>query len=136
MAQGQYDHPSYLTRQQIYLGRTTAGAAGTSVFFASPSAIRIRAFNANIFTAGTVVGTGVGAAGVAVALYNGTAIVGGTISLSTNAKGVTGTSGDLNYTLPAGGTLSVVNGTDATFVADVRMEAYIDPAGSWTGSGN
>src|SRR4051812_49406165 len=115
MAQGAYDHPSYLTRQHLLLGKTAAGAGGTSILATFPYAIRLRTMNAGVFTGGTVVGTGVGAAGVAVSLLNGTAIVGGTVSLSTNAKGVFGTTSDLNYTVPAGGTLAVVNGTDATF---------------------
>lgn len=136
MGQGNYDHPSYLTRQQMVLGKTTAGAGGTSILATFPSAIRVRTLNAGIITAGTVVGTGVGAAGVAVSLYNGTAVVNGTVSLSTNAKGVWGTTADLNYTIPAGGTLAIVNGTDATFVATVGIEYYLDPAATWTGNNN
>lgn len=135
MGQGNYDHPSYIVRQNLPLGRTSAGAAGTSILYTPQTAIRIRSLTAGIITAGTVVGTGVGAAGVAVAVWNGTAVVGGTVSLSTNAKGVFGTTGDLNYAVPAGGTISIVNGTDATFVATVQLEYHNDPVGTWLGNG-
>lgn len=135
MGQGPYDHPSYLARQQICLGRTTAGAAGTSILYTFPSAMRLRTVTCGVITAGTVVGTGAGLGAAGISLLNGTAIVSGTLSLSTNAKGVFATSGDLNYTVPAGGTLAVVNGTDATFVGIVNLEAHLDPGASWTGNG-
>lgn len=135
MGQGPYDHPSYLARQQIFLGKTAAGAGGTSLLYTFPSAMRLRTVSCGVFTAGTVVGTGVGAGAAGITLVNGTTIVNGTLNLSTNAKGVFATTGDLNYTIPAGGTLAIVNGTDATFVGIVGLEAHIDPAGSWTGNG-
>lgn len=130
MAQGPYDHPSYLTRQNLCLGRTIAGAAG-AMNWSPQSQIVIHRFTASVVTAGTVVGTGVGAAGACVSLRNGTAIVSGTIALSTNAAGVFGTTADLNYTVPAGGTLSVVNGTDATLVAYCNVEYNLDSAATW-----
>lgn len=130
MGQGPYDHPSYLARQQICLGRTTAGASGTSILYTFPSAMRLRTVTCGVITAGT---TATAASGIV--LQNGTAIVSGTLSLSTNVKGVFATSGDLNYTIPAGGTLSIVNGADATFVGIVNLEAHLDPGASWTGNG-
>lgn len=135
MGQGPYDHPSYLARQQIILGRTTAGAAGTSVRYTFPSAVRLRTVTCGVVTAGTVVGTGVGAGAAGITLQNGTTIVGGTLNLSTNAAGVFATTGDLNYTIPAGGTFAVINGTDATFVGIVGLEVHLDPGASWTGNG-
>lgn len=135
MSQGNYDHPSYIVRQNLPLGKTSAGAAGTSILYSPQSAMRLRSMTASVFTAGTVVGTGVGAAGVAVNVFVGSAITGGTVSLSTNAKGVFGTTGDLNYAVPAGGTIGIVNGTDATFVATVQLEYHNDPVGTWLGNG-
>lgn len=131
MAQGNYEHPSYLTRQHLFLGRTTAGAAGASINFTPPYPIVLHRFTASVSVAGTVVGTGVGAAGACVSLRNGTAIVAGTVVLSTNAAGVFGTTTDLAYTVPAGGTLTVLNGTDATLVASCAVEYNIDPSGTW-----
>lgn len=136
MSQGNYDHPSYITRQMLNLGNTTAGAGGTSARRQFPWPIRVRSIVAGVVTAGTVVGTGVGAAGACVSLLNnGTAIGTSTVVLSTNAAGVFGTAGDMNFTLAAGNTLSVVNGTDATLVANVGVEWHIDPSATWLGNG-
>ena len=51
---GAYDNPSYLTRQQIVLGQTTAGANGTSLITSlSPtSGVRVRNASAIVVTAG------------------------------------------------------------------------------------
>lgn len=133
MGSGNYDHPSYIARQTLNL-TTVAGAAG-KIYRTFPWPIRIRTFIAGVQTAGTVVGTGVGAAGACVSLQNGTAIVSSTNVLSTSAAGVFGTTGDLNYTLPVGGTLAVVNGTDATLVATATIEYHIDPSATWLGNG-
>lgn len=129
MGSGPYDHPSYLTRQHVYFGRTAAGAAGTSIRHTFPSAIRVRSVTAGVVTAGTVAA----AASGLIIQQDGTAK--GTISLSTNVAGVFGTAGNLNFTVPAGGTLAFVNGTDATFVANVSAEIHLDPGASWTGEG-
>jgi hypothetical protein len=128
MGTGRYDHPAYLVPQWQHFGKTTAGAAGTSIRHTPPYAIRIKSVTAGVVTAGTVAGA---AAGIVIQ-QDGTAK--GTISLSTNVAGVFGTAGGLDFTVPAGGTLAFVNGTDATFVADVSMEYKIDPAASWTGN--
>lgn len=130
---GSYSDPSFLIRQNLFLGRTVAGAAGTSIILTNNENWRIRYLSAGVITSGTTVGTGVGAAGVAVNVFVGSAIVSGTVAtLSTNAKGVFGTSGDMNYAVPAGGTIAIVNGTDATFVATVQLEYHIDPAPTTT----
>ncbi len=132
MGQGPYDHPSYLTRQQIVLGPTTAGAAGTSGHIAFNSPMRIRQVTACVAVAGTI-GTNV----AALIMANGTNIVSGTIAFGTagNTIAALGTSADLNYTLPVGQVLSVKNGADATATTRVVVEAYLDQAGSWTGNG-
>lgn len=129
MGQGNYDHPSYLTRQQLQFGRTVAGAGGTSIRTTFPSAMRIRSVTCGVVTAGTVAGA---AAGIVIQ-QDGTAK--GTIGLSTNIAGVFGTATGLNFTVPAGGTFAIVNGTDATFVGIVSAEAHLDPSTTWTGEG-
>lgn len=132
MGQGPYDHPSYLTRQQIVLGPVTAGAAGTSGHIAFNSAMRIRGVTATVAVAGTV-GTNV----QAILFGNGTNILSGTIAYGTagNTIGAVASSGDLNYTLPAGQVLSIKNGADATATVRVVLEAYLDQAATWTGNG-
>jgi hypothetical protein len=131
MAQGNYDHPSYLTRQQIHLGATTAAATGTSCRMAPISNLRIRNVLATVQTAGTFTG---GTAGFAV-YVNTTSL--GTITLSTNLAGYTGSSGDLNTTLTAGtgnaNQFYVICNGDATLVARLTLEAYLDPSATWTG---
>ena len=152
MSQGNYDHPSYLTRQQIVLTKTTAGAGGTSlggVF--GISNIRLRNAAGVVVAAGTV---GTGASGEAIIQAQGTGIVqfpnaGGTNALTTSTgvvalgtigfgtgaltKWFTSTSGDMNALLPAGSQVFVTGGTDATIVSQVTLEAYLDPAAVWTG---
>lgn len=129
MGAGAYDHPSYLTRQQVALGRTLAGASVVSIQKSFLSAMRIRNVSATVVTAGTVASTNASAI-----LKSGTTAL-GTFALSTNAVGATSTLGDLNVTIPAGTVLSVTNGTDATIISDLVAEMYIDPAGSWSGQG-
>ncbi len=132
MGQGNYDHPSYITRQQIVLGPTTATASGTSCHIAFNSQMRIRQAVSCVAVAGTI-GTNVGA----ILFGNGTNIVSGTIAHGTagNTIGALATSADMNYTLPAGQVLSVKNFADATGTVRVTLEAYLDPAASWTGNG-
>lgn len=133
MGQGNYDHPSYLTRQQLSGPSTLAAASGTSVHRVFNSAMRIRQAVCAVAVAGTI-GTN-----VAAILYgNGTAIPNGTMAYGTagNTIGALSTSGDMNYTLAAGNVLAIKNGADATATCNVTIEAYVDPAGSWTGVGN
>lgn len=132
MGQGNYDHPSYLTRQQIILGPTTAGAAGTSCHVGFNSQMRLRQAVACVAVAGTV-GTNV----AAILFGNGTNIISGTMAYGTagNTIGALATSADMNYTLPAGQVLAVKNGADATATTRVTIEANLDPAATWTGNG-
>lgn len=133
MGQGNYDHPSYLARQQLCLGATTATASGTSGHRVFNSAMRLRQAVGAVAVAGTI-GTNV----QALIFGNGTVIPNGTISFGTagNTIGALGTSGDMNYTLPVGQVLAIKNGADATATVNVTLEAYTDPAGSWTGVSN
>lgn len=146
MATGNYDHPSFLARMAINLGATTAGANGTSGGWSFISDMRVRKFAAAVRTAGTSA-----AGGNAVNLiYIGTSVAGfnlnpvvlttttttatlGTLALGSSTANSVSTSTDMNAILKAGGVLQMKNGTDATGVAALTLEAYIDPSGSWTG---
>lgn len=135
MAQGNYDHPSYLTRQQLFLGATTAAAGGTSCRISFLSAMRIRNVSAVVQVAGTQ------SAGefykIQASSVSGTATSSlGVMTSGTSAVGTIMTSGDLNVTLGTGTILSIVGPTSAAGVANVTVEAYLDPAATWTGSGN
>lgn len=148
MAQGNYDHPSYLTRQHAEFGPVTAGAAGTSCHAAYPSTLRFRGVVGTVITAGTI-GTNVQAiiqaTGTGILVYGSTAIttstgvtVLGTVSFGTagNTIGAVATIADINAAVPANSAISIKNGTDATAVTTVTMEYYLDPSATWTGAGN
>lgn len=145
MGQGNYDHPSYITRQQVALGKSVAGNAGTSCIKGFPNALRLRNVAAAVVTAGTSSGAGHGATllciGTCTQFATGTAVLGtgtttlGSIALGTSAIGSVSTSGDLNVTLAPGSIICAKNGTDATGVYDLTGEAYLDPQATWTGNG-
>lgn len=146
MAQGPIDHPSYLTRQSIRLGSTTAGANGTSLLTTFPNITRVRNVAATVQTAGTSATSGnqviIGVVGTCTQWgTTGVSTVGtatttlGTVVLGTSAANSTGTSGDLNVTLASGAVLYCKNGTDATGVATVVIEQHVDPVGTWVGGG-
>lgn len=147
MAQGAVDHPSYLTRQQINLGISTAGASGTSGGFAFISDMRIRKASVVVRTAGTsaaggnacllvAIGTTITGfstgVGFTLTTNTGTTTI-GTIALGSTAAYTVTTSSDFNTKLLAGSTLILKNGTDATGVYSVILEASVDPTGQWTG---
>ncbi len=126
MAKGNYDHPAYLARLAVGV-TSTAGASGTSGQISFPSAMVLRNVAATVRTAGTSAGTG-----HKVDIFVGTASV-GTIALNTLTAGQNGTSGDLNTLVPAGTTVALKNGTDATGVTHVVMEMHVDPTtGTWS----
>jgi hypothetical protein len=126
-SQGAYDHPSYITRQQLFIGRTVAGAAGTSCQVGFPvSTMRIRNVAFTVITANTSVTTNT--------VLAGTASIGTIVVTSAAAANTISTSGDLNYTLTQGTALSIKNGTDATGVGSIMVECSIDPASVFTGS--
>lgn len=149
MATGNYDHPSFLTRQDISLVTVTAAASGTSGQRVSGvSNMRFRNAVGQVVVAGTI-GTNVlsviQATGTGILQYVSTGITTstglvalGTISYGTagNTVAVTGTSGDLNTMLPAGSVITVKNGADATGTTQVTLEAYLDPSATWTGPNN
>ncbi len=124
MAQGNYDHPSYLTRQMIPLGAIAAGV-GTSLFRTFPCDMRIRKVASCVLVAGTQTAWNC-------TIFNGTNSI-GTIALGgTAAIKASGTSGDCNSLLPAGSVLSISNLLEATGTATFVVEAHVDPSGTWS----
>jgi hypothetical protein len=149
MASGAYDHPSFLTRQAIGLGVSTAGANGTSGGRGFISNMRVRKFAAAVRVAGTSSGAGHSAiilcVGTCITGYNGTALTTntgtttiGTLALGSSVAYTVSTSTDMNTMVQAGSVLALKNGTDATGTYDVTLEAYLDPGPntSWTGPNN
>lgn len=144
MAQGPYDHPSYVTRQQLHLGATTIGASKTDQLFSPPASnVRIRACGALVNIAGTgaatvamfAIGTGTTftAAGVGTVFTTTSTI--GTATLSTSAAGTyVAINTDANLTINSGSRLVSITGTDATVQSRIAAETYMDPASSWTGN--
>lgn len=147
-SQGNYDHPSYLTRQVIGMGATTAGANGTSGTMSMISDMRIRKAAVTVRVAGTSSGAGNQVMLLCIGTsYQGYGTLGGTNTLSTNTTTATlgtcalgsstantvATFADMDARIVAGSILALKNGTDATGTAEVRMEAYLDPAATWTG---
>lgn len=146
-SQGNYDHPSYVTRQAILLDVTTAGANGTSATVSFVSDMRLRKALGTVRVAGTSSGAGnqvlVIYIGTSVQGYTGTALTTttttatlGAIVLGSSAAGVVGTSTDMDAKLMAGGILALKNGTDATGTAKVMLEMNLDPSATWTGPPN
>lgn len=126
---GTYDHPSYLTRQQVYLGLTVAGNASTSVYWGAPaSSVRVR----KIALKPTVLTT----AATTCTVLVGTASVGAIAVTSALGTATYVVSSDLNATVPLGTMFSIKNGTDATGTFTVWAEMYLDPASDWTGTTN
>jgi hypothetical protein len=147
MAQGNYDHPSYITRQQLQLGATTAGANGTSGGFGFVSDMRLRKAALTVRTAGTSAGAGNGViflcvgtaisgfgsgAGFTLTTNTGTTTIQAITALGSSAAGSVVTTPDMNTTIKAGSVLYMKNGTDATGVAQVTVEAHLDPTATWT----
>ena len=122
---GGYDNASYLTRQQIKLGKTVAGSNGTSCYNGFPvSNMRLRTLAATVVVPGT-------ATAAALTILAGTSSI-GSIVLGTAATGTVRATTDLNYTLVQGTALSFQNAGDATFVAEVIGEMHIDPQSGFT----
>lgn len=146
MGQGNYDHPSYLTRQTFGLGLSTAGASGTSGGRSFISDMRVRKASVTVRTAGTSAAGGNAALicclGTSITGYNlqpvvlttnTTTATLGTIALGSSAALTVTTSTDMNALCRAGSVLFLKNGTDATGVFDVTLETYLDPGATWTG---
>ena len=119
--QGNYDHPSYLTRQMIDLGITAAAASGTTVLFApAVSNLRLRRFGGQIVATQTNTGGNISTAyqQIIYAMSTNTGVL-GTATLATFVTGTfavgynMGLSTDVNYTLQTGYTLVAVGSSDA-----------------------
>lgn len=143
MSQGNYDHPSYLARQQLNLGASTIGASKTNQLFTPPASnMRIRACSAMVNIAGTgaatvalfAIGTGTTFTSTSSTTFTTTSTI-GTATLSTSAAGtVVAISTDANLTINSGGRLVSITGTDAALQVVLSAEAYVDPLSSWTGN--
>lgn len=132
MAQGNYDHPSYLTRQQLYPPKTAAGGASTNTLLAPPpvSNLRIRAVGLTAITTASLSSTYL--------FQLGTASV-GQIIISTATIGQVLVSSDLNVTLLAGVggvPFCLKNSADTASTFYPVIEAYLDPQATWTGTNN
>jgi hypothetical protein len=142
--QGNYDHPSYLTRQMTDLDVSTAGSTTVSAACSFVSNVRIRKAVDVVRVAGTTAGT------IRRLIYVGTSVTGyntpnvalttttttatlGSITLSTATASSVTTYADMNTLLVAGGYLAVQNGTDATGTGKTMLELYLDPSATWTG---
>lgn len=147
MATGNYDHPSFLTRQQISLGKSVAGANGTGCIKGFPASnIRIRNIAAAVVTAGTSAGAGhealIYCLGTCTTTTTGVGTQGtgttalGTCTIGTSSVGQVLTTGDVNAIINQGSIIFAKNGTDATGVYDLVAEAYLDQSASWTGTNN
>jgi hypothetical protein len=132
MAQGNYDHPSYLTRQQLFPPKTVAGSVTTNTLLAPPpvSNLRIRAVGLTAITTASLSSTYI--------FQLGTASV-GQIIISTASIGQVLVSSDLNVTMVAGvGAVPFVlkNSADTASSFYPVIEAYLDPLATWTGPNN
>lgn len=148
------DHPSYIVRQQMKIGPSTAGANTISNYTAVLHPIRIRGGCAAVLVAGTSAGntaavlcygtctTGYGTAtGTALTTSTTTATL-GTVTLTTNTAAPSQADGgpvfytDMNAYINKGAFLAVKNGTDATGTYNVYLEFYHDPLNSQWTAGN
>lgn len=127
MAQGNYDHPAYVTRQVLNMGLNTAGAAGTSGSLVLPWDVNVHNLGYTVAVAGT-------ATNHTVALLNGTATM-HTFAVGTGVALVTGTSGDKATKVTAGTKLALKTGPDATGTVNMTVEYNIAPdTGTWLGT--
>jgi len=129
LAQGNYDHPSYITRQMNDC-ITVAGASGTTVLAAYPMDVNIRRLSAAVLTAGTSAGAG---NAIYPMILNGTTTSTlGTFTLGTLTANSVVQLPDVNTLLPTGSILFFKNGTDATGKAALGIELHGNPlTGTW-----
>lgn len=124
-----YDHPVIVGRQSYSL-KTTAGANTVNDVFAAFTTMRALAAQINVRVAGTSASTGHAAIFAKVSGTTTTAIT--TVALATSTIGTT-TRVELSTTSMAAGDLLVCkNGTDATGVSVVTIEAALIPGASVT----
>jgi hypothetical protein len=142
MSQGQIDHPSYITRQQLAYPTTVGASKTTIVMSPAASNVRIRKCQVTVQIAGTgaytmalvAVGTGTTFTSTSSATFTTTSTI-GTATLSTSAQGtVFALSTDANLTINQGGYIAAIGGTEATGQCMISLEAYVDPLSAWTGN--
>jgi len=143
MAQGNYDHPSYLTRQNVDMDVSVAGSVAVSANVAFPYNVRLRKAVDCVRVAGPAAGT------LRRLLYIGTSVQGftgttalttttttatlGSLTVGTSAANTVGTYADMDALLYVGGVLAIQNGTDTTGTGKTMLEIYLDPSATWTG---
>lgn len=142
MAQGEYNHPSYLTRQRLSLGNFTAGSGAIGQPHGLPWAIRAHVPGLAVQTAGTtavnamqliVVGTYTLTTGGTSTTTTGTNTL-QSITIGTGAANSVTTGSDANVTINAGSVVYLKNNTDATAVYAGWLEFTLDPTiGTWAG---
>lgn len=129
MATGQYDHPTFLTRQMNDCA-TVAGANGTSILAAYPMDVNVRRLTASVVTAGT--SAGAGNAIYPMILSGTTTTTLGTFTMGTLTANSVVQLPDVNTLLPAGSLLFFKNGTDATGKSALGIEIHGNPlTGTW-----
>ena len=116
-AEHAYDHPAYLARMQMSLGKTTAGSGTTNCQAEFGKPIRIH----NIVAYAVVAGTST--TNTLTVRADTTSI--GLISPGSNSIGDVASSGQLDVTLASGTCFNLLGGTDATGVDAVTMEYHI-----------
>jgi hypothetical protein len=127
MAEGNYDHPTYITRQMVPLGKITATSLGTFAQSVYPMDIMFRGFSVLVDTAGPA------AAAMTAYSLNGTVTTSlAAVTIGTATAKSTFNSPDPNYLLPAGAQLYYVAGTDSTGVYSLTQMHHGSPStGTW-----
>lgn len=125
------------------MGKSTAGANGTSGGQAFVSDMRVRKMTCLVNTAGTTAGNNciLFGIGTVVSGYNltpqvlttntGTFTL-GSVVLTTNTVNAVVTSTDMNARVLAGTPLFLKNGTDISGVFTCNLETHLDPLATWT----
>lgn len=124
-----YDHPVYTSRETYSL-KTTAGANTVNDVFVAFTNMRALAAQINVRVAGTSATTGHAAIFAKVSGTTTTAIT--TVALNTTVIGSTTRVELATTSLAAGDLLVCKNGTDATGVSVVAVEAAVIPGSSVT----
>lgn len=129
MAQGNYDHPTYITRQMVLLGNIVATSLGTFAKGAYPMDIMFRGFEL------LVVGAGPAAAAMTAYMLNGTTTTSlATVSIGTATALTPLRSNDPNTLVPQGAAVFYKCGTDSTGTYAVTQMHHGSPStGTWSG---
>ena len=152
MAQGNYDHPSYLTRQMMFFQDN----ANSTTVVQFPWDVRVRTVNVVVRIAGTVTtgqatviglgttvqfpnqgntwvyGTATGTKTSTATVTNTSTTTMGSVVVGTNSAGTGFSMGDLNFRLPAGQQMTIGPVGDATHSLHYQIEYYLDPVNaSW-----